>query len=547
MKRTLLFAFLFLVLSTGCSSWRISETLKDIESYIMERPDSAMVVLDSMDRSLLTTDRHKAHHALLHAMALDKNYIDVDDDSLASVAVKYFSRKGPEKYHARSLYYLGLAYYYQGEYNKAIVEFTKAEAAAQRSDSLYLGMTKSLQADTYARTYNDIEEQKCIYEAYNIFSKISERYYADVCRLRLVQSWLNFNQYEKADSLLEELISTQDLDTNIKVSALVTYAFRKATHENPDYIESSETYDKIFSEYNGSLMKEKDYWAWAYSLNQTGRKDEAAEMIKQLEEVDSSVNSSYWKYRILKSEAKYKEALDCFETYDNKNDEAVSSALRQSLAAAQRNYYQSQSEIAEYKVRIRNLSIVMLIITAVSVVSVLVWIFTRRIRIQSEEKEKYLKYAEEIRKQLEASQNENYPDLKRKYLEIYKSRFEMIASLYEEYVLYHGKKNAEHAIYAKVSEMIDGFINDQDAAKQLESVLDESLDGLISMLRKDVPNLREKDYVIFCFMVIGFDVTTISHLLDTSMNSIYIRKSRMKKHIEEADPENKDIYLQFLR
>lgn len=67
------------------------------------------------------------------------------------------------------------------------------------------------------------------------------------------------------------------------------------------------------------------------------------------------------------------------------------------------------------------------------------------------------------------------------------------------------------------------------------------------MLRKDVPNLREKDYVIFCFMVIGFDVTTISHLLDTSMNSIYIRKSRMKKHIEEADPENKDIYLQFLR
>ena len=199
MKRTLLFAFLFLVLSAGCSSWRISETLKDIESYIMERPDSALAVLDSMDRTHLTTDRNKAHHALLYAMALDKNFIDVDDDSLASVAVRYFSRKGPEKYHARSLYYLGLAYYYQGEYNKAIVEFTKAEAAAQRSDSLYLGMTKSFQADTYARTYNDIEEQKCIYEAYNIFSKISERYYADVCRLRLVQSWLNFNQYEKAD------------------------------------------------------------------------------------------------------------------------------------------------------------------------------------------------------------------------------------------------------------------------------------------------------------------------------------------------------------
>ena len=49
MKRTVLFSFLSLFLSAGCSSWRVNETLKDIESYIMERPDSALSVLDSMD------------------------------------------------------------------------------------------------------------------------------------------------------------------------------------------------------------------------------------------------------------------------------------------------------------------------------------------------------------------------------------------------------------------------------------------------------------------------------------------------------------------
>lgn len=62
----------------------------------MDRPDSALSVLDSIDRSLLTTKRLKAHHALLHAMALDKNYIDVSDDSIARVAVDYFSKHGPE-------------------------------------------------------------------------------------------------------------------------------------------------------------------------------------------------------------------------------------------------------------------------------------------------------------------------------------------------------------------------------------------------------------------------------------------------------------------
>ena len=546
MKRTLLFAFLFLVLSTGCSSWRISETLKDIESYIMERPDSAMVVLDSMDRSLLTTDRHKAHHALLHAMALDKNYIDVDDDSLASVAVRYFSRKGPEKYHARSLYYLGLAYYYQGEYNKAIVEFTKAEAAAQRSDSLYLGMTKSFQADVYGKTYNDVEELKCLEEAYDIYTSLSCESKAQIMKYRIAQTYTARSQYQEGETLFKELLNSSDIDPVLKSEVLRNYAFLKILQSDMNADISIKLYEEVMeSEY--CAMTYQDYWAYAYSLNMTGDVSGSKNIVNELSAIDTSSSASYWQYLIYKSRGNFPEALKFIE-HSNKQDKGtIVSLLSQSLAIAQRNYYESQSEIAEYKVRTINLSIVILIITAVSVVSVLVWIFTRRIRIQSEEKEKYIKYAEEIRRQLEASQNENYPDLKRKYLEIYKSRFEMIASLYEEYVLYHGKKNAEHAVYAKVSEMIDGFINDQDAAKQLESVLDESLDGLISMLRKDVPNLKEKDYAIFCFMVIGFDVTTISHLLDTSMNSIYIRKSRMKQHIEEADPENKDIYLQFLR
>ena len=111
MKRTLLLIFLSLFLLDGCSSRRVNETLKDVESYIMERPDSALTILDTMDRDLLTTDRLRARHALLHVMALDKNFIDVLDDSLASIAVEYYSKKGPEKYYARSLYYLGLSYY----------------------------------------------------------------------------------------------------------------------------------------------------------------------------------------------------------------------------------------------------------------------------------------------------------------------------------------------------------------------------------------------------------------------------------------------------
>lgn len=158
---------LFAMLSCGVSEMK--NRLKDVESYIMKRPDSALAVLDSMDRTLLTTDRLKAHHALLYAMALDKNYIDVTDDSLASIALDYYSRKGPEKYEARSRYYLGLSYFYAGDFSKAILESTKAEEVAEKSDSLYWGFVKVLQADIYSKTHNDVEECRALVQAVEIY------------------------------------------------------------------------------------------------------------------------------------------------------------------------------------------------------------------------------------------------------------------------------------------------------------------------------------------------------------------------------------------
>ena len=150
MKRYFIPLVSVVLLLSACAESEVEKQLWDVESYIMERPDSALAVLESMDPSLLKTEEDKAHHALLHAMALDKNFIDVADDSLAHIAVDYYSEHGPEKYHARSLYYLGLAYYYQEEYNKAIVEFTKAEKVAESVDSLYLGFIKNAQAVRWA-------------------------------------------------------------------------------------------------------------------------------------------------------------------------------------------------------------------------------------------------------------------------------------------------------------------------------------------------------------------------------------------------------------
>lgn len=545
--RRVIFFIIYVFILSGCASISIDKILYDIESYIMERPDSALAVLDSTDRNLLKTDRHKAHYALLHAMALDKNFIDVDDDSLASVAVKYFSRKGPEKYYARSLYYLGLSYYYARDYKNAILKFTKAEKVAEKSDSLYWAMTKAMQSDIYSATHNSIEALNYLICAHEIYSQLSLSYYIDVSELGLAKLYYNNKDYFKADSLFTKLILSVDTEDIIRKYAKKNRAFMMVCQYEPDYDESVFLYDDLFKAHDDSFLTYKDYWAYAYSLNQVGRKEEAQNILTQLKNVDTSGTADYWMYIIEKSNGNSKDALKYLEKSTTKIDKEVTEVLQQSLALSQRDYYESEFENAEYKARNRQLIAVSAGVTFVLILVLLLWATSVYVRRQREEKEYYLNYADEIRRQLEASKNDDYPNLKRKYLEISKSRFEIIASLYEEYTLYRGKKNAEHAIYSKVSEIINDFMGDNANQKQLESVLDESLDGIVSTFRNEMPRLKEIDYSIFCYVLIDFDATTISHLLNISTNVVYIRKSRMRQLVEVIAPKHKDQFLNILR
>lgn len=531
----------FLLLS--CTSSHVRNTLADVETYIMDRPDSALIVLDSIDRSLLTTKRLKAHHALLHAMALDKNYIDVSDDSIARVAVDYFSKHGPAKYEARSLYYLGLAYYYQGEYNKAIVELTKAEEVAEGVDSLYLGFVKVAQANTYTKTYNDVEALNSLRKAYQIYTDIGAEYYISVSKLLLAQTLNNVNYTEESSILFKDLLSNSKSDNKIRLSTMVSYAFIKSLEpEFPlEYI--LELYTAVIEESGDMFMSERDYWAMAFAYYKLGDKELALDIIEQLDY--ESGTAAYWQYLIYKDE--YPElALSYLEEYLKYNDIEVSGALEQSLALSQRDYYASQAEISEYKADNARLTVWIVVLVSMFLLSLLYILIHIYIRRQRVIKEKYLAYINEINRQLQESKKDDYPALKKKYLSLYRSKFETIGALCEQYSTSHDLVNAESSIYRKVVSLVDDFKNDCQNKEKFEAMLDEDLDGIMSNLRTEMPGLKEMDYMIFSLFVIGFDVTTMSHILDVSMNTIYIRKSRIKQYINNLNPAHQSQFLEIL-
>lgn len=103
-------ALFFLILLTGlasCTGREVMVRLSGIESYINERPDSALAAIRDIDTTALRGKAVKAKYSLLHAMALDKNYIDTADTRIVQPAVVYYSRHGSPEERLKAFMYLG--------------------------------------------------------------------------------------------------------------------------------------------------------------------------------------------------------------------------------------------------------------------------------------------------------------------------------------------------------------------------------------------------------------------------------------------------------
>lgn len=535
---------LALTILTGCTGIKVHKTLKDVETYIAQRPDSALAVLEAMDTTDLKTKGLRAHHALLHAMALDKNWIDVTDDSLALKAVNYYQKRGSRRNYARSLYYLALSYYNDSQYDKSIIELSVAEPVAEKNDSLYWGFIKVLQASIYNKNYNGIAELQALEKALEIYSEIETEYYTNVAKQGLISAYIDEEQYIKAENIISELIHSRDLNSKMLLEIKGDYAFLLATRTDPDYSTASKIYETLVSK--GEYLSAQDYWVWALSLSEIGDYDASQEIVNAMKQIDSSGTAYYFMYHIAKNEKDQAAALEYLEKFCDKNNDEVIQILKQSVSTIQRDFYQSQYEITEVKAANR-LLVIIFIIVAVALCCAIVSICIIRYRKKKElEKEHYIRYAEEVNRQLRDFKQDTYSSLQKKYISMYKTKYETLGTLFDQYVQSDGRVDSEHLVYRKVVSLIDELRTEIGSNDDIESMLNNDLDGIMIKLRSALPDLKKKDCKLFGYLALGFDATIISHFMDCTVNTIYIRKCRLKKAIEESDSEHKNLFLEII-
>ena len=196
----------FIICLASCNShsphW---EAISQVESYIEERPDSALVVLEQIVPSELSSKEEKAKYSLLYSMALDKNFVDKTDFEVLQPAIEYYEENGSATDKLRTFYYQGRIYHNRGNEADAMESYVKAINIGENSaDILTKARLYVAQGNIYnslLRWDNAINANLHAAEYFFHMDKIDS--YVN-CNLKACNGYIHNDDYDNAQRILDK-------------------------------------------------------------------------------------------------------------------------------------------------------------------------------------------------------------------------------------------------------------------------------------------------------------------------------------------------------
>ena len=541
-------------------------TLTQVESFIIEKSDSALIVLEQIDISELSGKEERAKHALLLSMAMDKNYIYKTDFKVLQPAIDYYEDSGTTTDKFQTYYLQGRIYQNQGNETEAMILYAQAKELLSGIDAPFLvgqlhteigniyrsnyDYAKSLEAyqtaydhymavglESYAAyalldiglSYWNLEDNakgiEYINEALQIAIKLHDEYLEMICYQNIVFLCDDIDAVGRCGSVVEALVNRYDIE-KFGSGALVAIA---------SYYAEVEEYDRM-AEYIGR--------AWS---NTTNAKD--------------SINVYLTQADILKRVGKADEALRYFEAGVKLQNKEVRSSLKQPIETTQKEYFQQQAEYNAYRLKKdRELYITLGIIALLALIVVAMYI---RHRMLSKDLEisKYMMLSSELQSAIRdredrlsaisehiSSQQEAHNtmvgDMHRQIAELFEKQYELLDRLSNTYYETQGVSKEKESIFKQVKSEIDKFATDKRSIAQLEKIVNTYKRNVIGLVRSEIPNISGRDITLLCYVYAGFSAKSISVFIGETTSNILTRKSRLRSKIAKLETPNARVILE---
>ncbi len=587
MNRTTTFILSFFLM-VGCTqNNRETSVLNHAEAIMNEHPDSSLLLLEKLPCNSFGNTSTHARYALLYSQALDKNWIDITNDSLIRIATEYYMEHGTDRERFLSLFYQGRIYENAQRYVLAMKCYTQAMQIDGKEISFYEQALLYAHMGNLYSHYSDLSKALNAYRsAVKFYSKAGKTSLAYFNLMDIGSTYYSMNELGQAEKYLTKALkwAIQNhydiLRTNciqhltLLYDAMNDYKKLQELYENPAAITSGDS-TSIICMGRAILELQKN--------NIKKAQLQIKHAWNNARDIDDSINLYYQEYRTQELAGHYKNALANYKKMFQIQDSLVRQDLRQPLLTSQRNFFQSEAQLAKEALKRKRLTYTVSIFFLLFLSTVLFLYFRIRILHKERDIENYLTMAEDLKTILKSNSEENellmstitkqndrmrqqQKELTTKNNEIEQLNrtFESISKelqdkqndlLYlfgEKYKLldkltstFYDGKSSNSLISKAKSEMAQ--FGTEKGILLVEGMVNKYKDGVMEKYRLTFPCKKKREYAIMCLLFAGFSAKSICVLLkEHSYASIYMYKSRFKKSLADLDKPEADFFARYL-
>ena len=591
--KNILSLLLLLLAFTACGdNSSLTDVLNRAEALMNEHPDSALNLLRTLTFDDFQKEKNRARYALLHSQALDKNYIDVTNDSLISVAVDYYKDEDEVRNKFLSYYYMGRVHANGERYLQATSCLMASEQLVEEVGDDYLsGLLYSEMGRIYRLYYDypkSLEAHQKAAEYYERAGKIGYRnymwrYQSQVC--------CNINKYDEGESLLkkclvsakeegdEELIKSCTGDLIMLYVEQNQMVAARLLCENYPTLKQGEFGSSSFM---GTLVRlcisERDFIQAYYYLKKGWER-----AVDRSDSINLYLSSAMLSDKLGDGKKAYQELLTGV-SIQNVN---VRQSLEQPILTMQRDYLSDRLEFQNYKLRMEKHFRILCFLFFVVLLGIVVYVLSKKLK---QEKEKARRTIDELNEEMQRKEAESHHKIAsllqelegkdqseavvdglkaelrqwdehfRQYMKEVEKAQEQQRIREKELTVLSGKllvgrtklinvlldciytdADNKDVVYQRLALFSEQLMKDLGSGKNaygnLEQMVDNCYDGMMRRIRSEVQLPDEESYRQVCYHLAGFSVKSIAFLMGETPNKIYKRRDRIRLKLDSFDTD----------
>ncbi len=567
-----------LVLCVACSDRVGNSELVQADAIMESAPDSAMSILVKVDTAALS-QFDKAYYSLLYSQAQIKTWVILDSDSLFRTAYEAFRDHPDDDLRRRAYFYNAQIEFNRGELQSAMRDvLTAYEIAKSEENDYWIAKSAEMIGDIFTSSYNYSQSEKYRLEAVRCYKSAGRENSHRYALCDLVVNYSNQTLTEKglnlADSLKRVLESEQPIDSALMGylldSALPSY-FTNNRHE-----EIIEAYDNYLKNFYGNKGDTQGYVFLSHVYQEQSESSRSKEMLgdafKQAKDEHDILFALYAQYYQACNNGDYQLAVSLCDSILYYDARIVENAAKESVTVVQRDFYNSKVQLEKKKSKALTVLLIVSFLVVVLIISLFVIIYRLRLNAKNAEIESLMSDFSYLKRNVEKVSEENstlYDKLSsststlsqlRQQLED-KARNEMRHEMIVEQ-LFHDKWSTFNKLCNDYFEMIESGqkpdrivkdiehelkeLNTPKNIRTIEMSVDEYLGGIMTMLRNELPDFKEKDIKFIVFVIAGFSVRAICLIMEIKYKNYYLIKSRLTRRIVESEAPHKSLFLEKL-